>query len=312
MLFRPPSVPEVRATSPLLSSPRPISSRTTCSLLALVVAVLALIRTTNALPVDALSGDPIPARRARTFLPQDTRPFIGAPFGDFYISNDNLECEPLRISFGGGQGPPYALNMVKPPVATNGSVEDVEILERIAVAGMPGMTWWSLDGTSLKAGDAVALQIVDAAGQVGYSVNRHVAEARLNEYCHYPGALWPPSRWDGNHFVGILLILLGIAFFAVGGVERLKTWWKTRHLRRSVEPTTSDVPLQERRNEGATHVLGDDEERTSLEDEDRPLLRDDEAPGEAPPAYDEVAKEEEDVERADLRIDEREGSRRVG
>lgn len=375
MLFRPPSVPEVRATSPLLSSPRPISSRTTCSLLALVVAVLALIRTTNALPVDALSGDPIPARRARTFLPQDprssigdaflfrradairrqdTRPFIGAPFGDFYISNDNLECEPLRISFGGGQGPPYALNMVKPPVATNGSVEDVEILERIAVAGMPGMTWWSLDGTSLKAGDAVALQIVDAAGQVGYSVNRHgthvslpgikyrvltsfsplsrrsslerilpvrlspLAENRsknsslIKPYNSYPGALWPPSRWDGNHFVGILLILLGIAFFAVGGVERLKTWWKTRHLRRSVEPTTSDVPLQERRNEGATHVLGDDEERTSLEDEDRPLLRDDEAPGEAPPAYDEVAKEEEDVERADLRIDEREGSRRVG
>ncbi|BGP28892.1 hypothetical protein JCM10296v2_000628 [Rhodotorula toruloides] len=202
--------------------------------------------------------------------------------------------------------------MVKPPVATNGSVEDVEVLERIAVAGMPGMTWWSLDGTSLKAGDAVALQIVDAAGQVGYSVNRHVAEARLNEYCHYPGAFWPPSHWDGNHFVGILLILLGIAFFAVGGVERLKTWWKTRHLRRSVSPSTSEVPLQERRSDGATHVLGDDEERTSLEDEDRPLLRDDEPPGEAPPAYDEVAKEDEDVDRTDSRIDEREGPRRVG
>lgn len=140
-----------------------------------------------------------------------------------------------------------------------------------------------------------------------------VAEARLNEYCHYPGAVWPPSQWDGNHFVGILLVLLGIAFFAVGGVERLKTWWKTRHLRRSVAPTANDggVPLQERRSEGATHVLGDDEERTSLEEEDRPLLRDGgEAPVEAPPAYDEVAKEDEDVDRTALRIDERDGSRR--
>ncbi|PRQ72679.1 hypothetical protein AAT19DRAFT_16603 [Rhodotorula toruloides] len=204
MLFRPSSALAERATLLFRPSPRQTSSRTTRSLLALAVAVLALIRTTNALPVDPPFGDAIPARRgdlgprqdprpslgnasllrrADAIRRQDPRPVVGAPFGDFYISNDKLECEPLRISFGGGQGPPYALNMVKPPVATNGSVEDVEILERIAVAGMPGMTWWSLDGTSLKAGDAVALQIVDAAGQVGYSVNRHVAEARLNEYC---------------------------------------------------------------------------------------------------------------------------------
>ncbi|BGP21700.1 hypothetical protein Rt10032_c01g0403 [Rhodotorula toruloides] len=311
MLSRPPSAPAACATSPPCLCPRPTSSRTTRSLFALVVAVLALIRTTNALPLEPPFGGASLSGRADTISRQDTRPFVGAPFGDFYISNDKLECEPLRISFGGGQGPPYALNMVKPPVATNGSVENVEILERIAVAGMPGMTWWSLDGTSLKVGDAVALQIVDAVGQVGYSVNRHVAEARLNEYCHYPGAFWPPSHWDGNHFVGILLVLLGIAFFAVGGVERLKTRWKARHLRRSVAPAANEggVPLQER--EGATHVLGDDEERTSLEDEDRPLLRDGEPPGEAPPAYDEVAKEEEDADRTGSRLDGREGAHRV-
>lgn len=175
MLVRPPSLQPACATSPLHPSPRRSSSRPTPSLLALLVAVLALIRTANTLPVASPSGDTLLARRASAVPRQEARPFIGAPFGDFFLSNDKLECEPLRISFGGGMGPPYALNMVRPPVATNGSVEDVEILERIALAGMPGMTWWSLDGTSLKAGDAVALQIVDAGGQVGYSVNRHGA-----------------------------------------------------------------------------------------------------------------------------------------
>jgi hypothetical protein len=105
-------------------------------------------------------------------------PVIGAPHGDFYLSTDKVLCEELRITLGGGSGPPYAIAIVNAStVVANGSVDDVEVLQRIGVMGMPGITFARLEG--VEVGTAVALQIVDAAGKVGYSVARHGASRFL-------------------------------------------------------------------------------------------------------------------------------------
>ncbi|GAA6047218.1 hypothetical protein JCM3770_006956 [Rhodotorula araucariae] len=234
-------------------------------------------------------------------------PYVGAPPGDLFVSEGELQCDLLRITYGGGDGPPYSVNFVKPPPSHNTSLDEVEVLERVGLLGMPGFTWFDLDSAvNLTAGEAVALQVIDGSGRAGYSVNRHVREARLNEYCHLPGSFWPPSRWDGTHFsIMLLVVFLGVPF-AWGFLSSFKQeWTKARaaaRLRAAETASSSgggaggnDVPLQDR---GATtHVLGDgdDDERTSLEDEDRPLLRADgtvHEPQSAPPGYEEAIKED--------------------
>ncbi|BGP44822.1 hypothetical protein JCM10450v2_000637 [Rhodotorula kratochvilovae] len=264
------------------------------------------MRARTAAPLAFLAG----AALALPLAPrQDARlPYVGAPPGDLFVSAGELQCELLRITYGGGEGPPYSINFVKPPPSHNASLDDIEVLERLGVLGMPGFTWFDLDSAAnLTAGEAVALQIVDRTGQAGYSVNRHVREARLNEYCHLPGSFWPPSRWDGTHFsIMLLAIFLGIPF-AWGFLSSFKQEWSKARAAarlRALEASSSsgggagDVPLQDRSGE-TTHVLGDgdDDERTSLEDEDRPLLQADggahEPPPEsAPPGYEEAIKED--------------------
>jgi hypothetical protein len=101
------------------------------------------------------------------------KPFVGSPWGDWYRSTDTVQCEPLSITFGGGEGAPYAISIVEPPASPNVSASEVVVLERVGVLGMPGYTYYSIDGSDLKVGTAVALQITDRAGQVAYSVNRH-------------------------------------------------------------------------------------------------------------------------------------------
>lgn len=103
------------------------------------------------------------------------KPFVGSPWGDWYRSTDTVQCEPLSITFGGGEGAPYAISIVEPPASPNVSASEVVVLERVGVLGMPGYTYYSIDGSDLKVGTAVALQITDRAGQVAYSVNRHGA-----------------------------------------------------------------------------------------------------------------------------------------
>lgn len=105
------------------------------------------------------------------------KPFVGSPWGDWYRSTDTVQCEPLSITFGGGEGAPYAISIVEPPASPNVSASEVVVLERVGVLGMPGYTYYSIDGSDLKVGTAVALQITDRAGQVAYSVNRHGAWA---------------------------------------------------------------------------------------------------------------------------------------
>ncbi|TKA55413.1 hypothetical protein B0A53_02337 [Rhodotorula sp. CCFEE 5036] len=242
------------------------------------------------------------------------KPFVGSPWGDWYRSTDTVQCEPLSITFGGGEGAPYAISIVEPPASPNVSASEVVVLERVGVLGMPGYTYYSIDGSDLKVGTAVALQITDRAGQVAYSVNRHVAEGRLNEFCHYPGAFWPPSHWDGNHFVIMILVLVAIAIGIWFGGERFKHFVvekrKARALRRT-ERLAGGIALATRRRGGGrrnesqnetTHVLGGDEDhddadadadRTSLEDEDRPLLDPETGLPPLPPAYEDAVKPED-------------------
>ncbi|GAA5871845.1 hypothetical protein JCM3774_000318 [Rhodotorula dairenensis] len=233
------------------------------------------------------------------------KPFVGSPWGDWYKSTDVVQCEPLSITFGGGEGAPYSIAIVEPPASPNVSASDVVVLERVGVLGMPGYTYYSIDGSSLQVGTPVALQITDRAGQVAYSVNRHVAEGRLNEFCHYPGAFWPPSHWDGNHFVVMVLVVVAIAIAIWLGGERFKNFVvekrKARAIRRT-ERLAGGIALAARRgrrgdepDEAATHVLGgeDDEDRTSLEDEDRPLLDPETGLLPLPPAYEDAVKPED-------------------
>lgn len=139
-------------------------------------------------------------------------PYVGTPWGDWYRSTNVVQCEPVSITFGGGDGAPYSLAVVSPPPSPNASVQEVQVLERVGVLGMPGATYLSIDGSSLEVGTPVALQIIDRAGTVAYSMSRHgeiprssfelglpfevsrsdeltlsriraVAEGHLNEFC---------------------------------------------------------------------------------------------------------------------------------
>lgn len=132
------------------------------------VALVAPCRFASAMPLSERQG----------LLRPSSQPFVGAPWGDWYRSTSVVQCEPLAISFGGGEGAPYSIAIVSPPPDANASTSDVEILERVGVLGMPGYTYYSIDGTDLKVGTPVALQITDRAGQVAYSVNRHGARTR--------------------------------------------------------------------------------------------------------------------------------------
>ncbi|GAA5911856.1 hypothetical protein JCM8208_002461 [Rhodotorula glutinis] len=261
---------------------------------------------------------PLDSRQASLEFGQ---PYVGAPSGDIFRSEGQLECEMLRISFGGGDGPPYSINFVKPPGARNASLDDVEVLERFGFMGMGGFAFADVDSmANLTDGTEVALQVIDRSGQVGYSVNRHIRNARLNEFCHLPGAFWPPSRWDGTHFSIMLLVIFLGGPFSFGFLASFqREWVKARHARRTAAleagagagaVAAGDVQLQER-GAGARggagreqqHVLGDDDdERTSLEDEDRPLLHGDEGgahePETAPPGYEEAIKEDGSTRRS--------------
>ncbi|GAA5926565.1 hypothetical protein JCM3775_001052 [Rhodotorula graminis] len=244
------------------------------------------------------------------------QPYVGAPSGDIFRSEGQLECEMLRISFGGGDGPPYSINFVKPPASHNASLDDVQVLERFGFMGMAGFAFADVDSmANLTDGTEVALQVIDRSGQVGYSVNRHIRNARLNEFCHLPGAFWPPSRWDGTHFSIMLLVIFLGGPFSLGFLASFqREWVKARQARRTAAleagagagaSAAGDVQLQERGSAARggreqQHVLGDDDdERTSLEDEDRPLLPggegaggDGHEPETAPPGYEEAIKED--------------------
>ncbi|GAA6032735.1 hypothetical protein JCM8097_000766 [Rhodosporidiobolus ruineniae] len=247
-------------------------------------------------------------------------PFVAAPWGDFFLSapDGSIVCEDLKLSFGGGAGPPYAIAIVNastinPDPAANQTVDDVEVIERVGILGMPGMTWWSMQESDLGVGEYVALQVVDGEGQVGYSASRHVSKGHLNEYCHYPGAFWPPSRWDSSHFIMLLVFAILVVPFSTALYSEFKKQlaasrvaFRASRAAAAAASTaeTVEVPLQDRN----THVLGDDDERTSLEDEDRPLLMSDgtraELPPTAPPGYDDATKEGWQDE-----LDERDGRR---
>ncbi|GAA6001842.1 hypothetical protein JCM10207_002346 [Rhodosporidiobolus poonsookiae] len=239
-------------------------------------------------------------------------PFVGTPYGDWYKSSKEppILCETLRIQFGGGAGAPYEVNVVNASTLNadrNQTLEDVQVLERIGLMGMPGLTWWDLDSSDIEVGTPVAMQVIDGVGNIGYSASRHVSGAHLNEFCHYPGAFWPPSRWDSTHFIVMLLAVFLLVPVSAAVYSTTIDYLRKHPLslpslslpsfrfpRRSARQT--DVPLQERhRSDGATHVLGDDDERTSLEEEDRPLLRGDgdgPIPSTAPPGYEEAIKED--------------------
>ena len=122
----------------------------------------------------------------------------------------------------------------------------------------------------------------------------------------YPGAFWPPSHWDGNHFVIMILVVVAIAIGIWFGGERFKHFViekrKARALRRT-ERLAGGIALATRRRGGrqnessneTTHVLGGDEDdddagRTSLEDEDRPLLDPETGLPPLPPAYEDAVK----------------------
>ncbi|GAA5834217.1 hypothetical protein JCM9279_004248 [Rhodotorula babjevae] len=280
----------------------------------LALAALATLST-------AVLAAPLVPRQAHLEFGQ---PYVGAPSGDIFRSEGQLECEMLRISFGGGDGPPYSINFVKPPASHNASLDDVDVLERFGFMGMAGFAFADVDSMSnLTDGTEVALQVIDRSGQVGYSVNRHIRNARLNEFCHLPGAFWPPSRWDGTHFSIMLLVIFLGGPFSLGFLASFqREWVKARQARRTAaleagagsSAAGGDVQLQERgagSRGGAggreqQHVLGDDDdERTSLEDEDRPLLLrggdgDGQArePETAPPGYEEAIKEDSGTRRS--------------
>lgn len=131
------------------------------------------LATVAGLVLGARAGLAAPLQHRRQGLLMSAKPFVGSPWGDWYRSTDVVQCEPLSITFGGGEGAPYSIAIVEPPASPNVSASDVVVLERVGVLGMPGYTYYSIDGSSLQVGTPVALQITDRAGQVAYSVNRH-------------------------------------------------------------------------------------------------------------------------------------------
>ncbi|GAA6022697.1 hypothetical protein JCM11491_003734 [Sporobolomyces phaffii] len=154
-------------------------------------------------------------------------PFVGAPLGPFYKSTKLVTCDPVRITFGGGSGPTYFLAVVNgsaaslPPADNATLIQDPDAAQtfvRLGIMGIPGMTWWDLsdsDDDRLAVGQQVALQIVDGLGNVGYSLPRKILKGHPNEFCYYPGAIWPPSRWDGTHYSAILLFFFLVVPFSV-------------------------------------------------------------------------------------------------
>ncbi|GAA5887710.1 hypothetical protein JCM5296_004465 [Sporobolomyces johnsonii] len=241
----------------------------------------------------------------------DPTPFVRAPLGPIFKSTDKVSCDPLRVTYGGGSGPAYLLSIVNASTlgAPNQDLESVEVLARVGIMGIPGMTWWSVDDSTLEVGDEVALQVVDGAGGVGYSVTRKVVAGHPNEFCAYPGQFWPPSRWDSSHFILILLFFfLGIPFL-IGFLSGFKgEFLKHRDVlqrpfsrltgRSSDANADGAVQLEEtmrRMEEGeeghSAHVLGESDERSSLEEEDRPLLDREDAPSTLPPGYEEATKD---------------------
>ncbi|GAA5922985.1 uncharacterized protein JCM15063_003490 [Sporobolomyces koalae] len=272
-------------------------------------------------------------------------PFVGAALGPFYRSTSTVTCDPVRISFGGNGGPAYFVAVVNgstealPPAGNTTAIQDpdtAQVLFRLGVYGIPGVTWFDVDSTDLEVGQQVALQVVDGQGNVGYSVSRPINAGHPNEFCYYPGAIWPPSRWDGTHFSAILLFFFLVIPFSLtyltgykGEIKKkASSIWSTisikqylpklpnfasfirrttrrRRARQGADDAEGALQLEERleRGEGPTHVLEDDEDRTSLEgDEDnRPLLerqgdrrhRDMSRSNSLPPGYDEATRDDE-------------------
>jgi len=155
----------------------------------------------------------------------------------------------------------------------------------------------------------------------------------------YPGRFWPPDKWDGTHFSAILLFFFLVLPFGLGYLGGYKSLIKEKassiisHLdpRRSRNRGDGDeadgaLQLEERlerveREGEETHVLGDEEERTSEDEDSRPLLNGEEnerrnttprrqgtttsLPDTAPPGYEEAIKEEEETPSTTLQTQNR-------
>ncbi|GAA5990166.1 hypothetical protein JCM5350_002528 [Sporobolomyces pararoseus] len=272
-------------------------------------------------------------------------PFVGAPLGPFYKSTKLVTCDPIRITFGGGSGPTYFLAIVNgssaalPPRDNYTAIQDpdsADTIVRLGIMGIPGMTWWSLDDSSeeaadrLKIGQEVALQVVDGMGNVGYSLPRKILKGHPNEFCYYPGAIWPPSRWDGTHYSAILLFFFLVIPFSISYLTGYKSqlkekasnifnqlspkpfiaklldklnWRKRRRNNRRGDETEGALQLEERLERGEVgeeaHILGGDDSED--EDSNRPLLNEGEdrrggsrrsRANSLPPGYDEATKED--------------------
>ncbi|GAA5870311.1 hypothetical protein JCM16303_001959 [Sporobolomyces ruberrimus] len=162
-------------------------------------------------------------------------PFVGAPLGPFYRSTKLVTCDPIRITFGGGSGPTYFLAVVNgtqealPPSDNSTAIQDpdrADTFTRLGIMGIPGMTWWDLNDETderFKIGNEVALQVVDGMGNVGYSLPRKILKGHPNEFCYYPGAIWPPSRWDGTHYSAILLFFFFVIPFSISYLTGYKS-----------------------------------------------------------------------------------------
>ena len=118
-------------------------------------------------------------------------PFVGAPLGPFYKSTKLVTCDPVRITFGGGAGPTYFLAVVNgsaaalPPADNSTAIQDPEaadVLVRVGIMGIPGMTWLSLDGFE-EEGLRVGQEVADGLGNVGYSLPRKILKGHPNEFC---------------------------------------------------------------------------------------------------------------------------------
>ncbi|GAA5949564.1 hypothetical protein JCM3765_002704 [Sporobolomyces pararoseus] len=269
-------------------------------------------------------------------------PFVGAPLGPFYKSTKLVTCDPIRITFGGGAGPTYFLAVVNgssaslPPPDNYTAIQDPDSADtfvRLGIMGIPGMTWWSLDDSEderLKIGQEVALQVVDGMGNVGYSLPRKILKGHPNEFCYYPGAIWPPSRWDGTHYSAILLFFFLVIPFSISYLtgyksqlrdkasnifshlsprpfiskllDKLKLTKRRRSSRRGDE-TEGALQLEERLERGEigeeAHILGGDDSED--EDSNRPLLNEEgerrggsrrSRANSLPPGYDEATKED--------------------
>lgn len=101
----------------------------------------------------------------------------------------------------------------------------------------------------------------------------------------------------------MVLVVVAIAIAIWLGGERFKNFVVEKRQARAIRRTerlVGGIALAARRgrqdehNEQATHVLGgEDEDRTSLEDEDRPLLDPETGLPPLPPAYEDAVKPED-------------------